>query len=226
MKSWKGKSSSQVISSWILAKLTQPKTILSKLTKPKTACLLLAGIAFIVYTSHRYASYKMNTREWVKAPINDIPRECPPPDYPVLKNASNLKICMTTLTDAKKGDVLQKMVRWRNFDSLLEMTWPNKLNYVQKHGYWLFNESDSLDTSRPPSWSKIRAARRLLNEENCDWVFWLDADTVIMNSEKKIENFLPAEEGKDLLITIQKGGSYNGLALFMWLLEVGLDDVC
>ena len=159
----------------------------------------------------------MNTTEWAKAPINDIPRECPATGYPVIANKEQAgKICITTLTDAKKADPLQKMLRWRNFNNLLDMTLPNKEAYAKKHGYYLFDESDSLDTTRPPSWSKIKAAQRLLNEENCDWVFWLDADTVVMNSAKKIEDFLPLEQGKDLLITAQKGGSYNAGA---WLIR-------
>ena len=164
-------------------------------------------------------SYKLNTTEWVKAPINDIYRECAKPPYPTLspetfKDAG--KICMTTLTDAKAGSPLQRFVRWRNFDSLLEMTWPNKQAYADKHGYYLFNESDTLDKSRPPSWSKIKAAQRLLNEEDCDWVFWLDADTVIMNSEKSVQAFLPSDKDKDLVLTRQKGGSYNAGA---WLIR-------
>ena len=111
----------------------------------------------------------MNTTVWEKAPINHIERQCPATGYPVVKSKQEAgKICITTLTDAKKADPLQNMLRWRNFNSLLEMTWPNKEAYAKKHGYYLFDESDSLDTSRPPSWSKIKAAQRLLTKENCD----------------------------------------------------------
>ena len=127
------------------------------------------------------------------------------------------KICLTTLTDATHADWWQRMVRWRDFGNLLDMTWPNKQHYCDKHGYQLFNESAQLDTSRPPSWSKIRAAHRLLTEEDCDWVYWMDADTVIMNSDKRIEEFLPTPEtGIDLVIARQKGPSWNAGA---WLLR-------
>jgi len=186
------------------------------LTRTKAVGLAACVAVFFILTGHRIASYKMNTMEWVKAPINDIQRTCPAPSYKTLAATEKPKICMTTLTDAKKGSVVQRFVRWRNFDSLLEMTWPNKQAYVKKHGYYLFDESDSLDPSRPPSWSKIRAAQRLLKEESCDWVFWLDADTVIMNSAKTVEAFLPADTQKDLILTRQKGGSYNAGA---WLIR-------
>ena len=190
-----------------------------RVDRSRILCAILATIFFIVFTSHRLASYKMNTTVWAKAPINYIERTCPEPGYSVIGTENKEqagKICITTLTDAKKADPLQKMLRWRNFNSLLDMTWPNKQAYAQKHGYYLFDESDSLDTNRPPSWSKIKAAQRLLTEENCDWVFWLDADTVVMNSEKTVEDFLPSETGKDLIITAQKGGSYNAGA---WLIR-------
>jgi mannan polymerase II complex MNN10 subunit len=190
-----------------------------RLTRSKAIAVGLATVLSIVYTGHRMVSYKLNTTEWTKAPINDIYRECPKPSYPTLsvdKYKDAGKICMTTLTDAKAGSPLQRFVRWRNFDSLLEMTWPNKQAYADKHGYYLFNESDTLDKWRPPSWSKIKAAQRLLNEEGCDWVFWLDADTVIMNSEKTVQAFLPSNPDKDLILTRQKGGSYNAGA---WLIR-------
>ena len=148
----------------------------------------------VVFLMHRIVSYRVNNRELVKLPINEIERYCPPPEYETIGTSSTAtkpKICITTLTDAAKADTLQRLVRWRNFNNLLELTWPNKERYCKKHGYKLFDESNSLDTSRPPSWSKILAVRRLLTQEDCDWVFWMDADTVIMNSEKRIEDILP-----------------------------------
>ena len=186
----------------------------------------------------RLTSYRVNHRALLPAPLNYIQRECPPPTYPTLHpNSSSFssslgssskqnqqqnqqqrpKICLTTLTDATHADWWQRMVRWRDFGNLLDMTWPNKQHYCDKHGYQLFNESAQLDTSRPPSWSKIRAAHRLLTEEDCDWVYWMDADTVIMNSDKRIEEFLPTPEtGIDLVIARQKGPSWNAGA---WLLR-------
>jgi galactosyl transferase GMA12/MNN10 family len=143
----------------------------------------------------------------LKSPANFKPRTCPPPTYPLLSNhlSSPAKICLTTFSDEVAGAVYHKLVRWRNFDNVLSTTWANKIRYVQQHGYRLYNESKrSLDRSRPPSWSKIRAVQRLLREEDCEWVFYLDADTVIMNSTIAIESFLP--DSYDMLITKQKGG--------------------
>ena len=178
--------------------------------------LLVVVFLVFVYISHRLASHMMNTTTLIKSPISNVVRECPNPKYDLIgrNDVEARKICICTLTDAKKADALQRLVRWRNFDNLLEMTWPNKKAYAKKHGYSLFDESDTLDTSRPPSWSKIRAAQRLLTQEQCEWVVWWDADTVVMNSAKRIEDFLP--RGKDMLITEQKGGSYNAGA---WIVK-------
>lgn len=210
-RTFKGKNGSPL---FIFAQL-----IFTRLSRPRNCCIALTLVFSVAFVAHRVISLEMQRSEanFVKSPLNDYERTCPAPKYPVVgRDGKKPKICLTTLTDAKAGGALQNMLRFRNFNSLLDMTWPNKQKYAEKHGYYLFDESGSLDTTRPPSWSKIRAARRLLTKENCDWVFWLDADTVVMNSSKKVEDFLPSEEGKDLVITSQKGGSYNAGA---WLIK-------
>lgn len=196
---------------------------------PITLSVLI--ILMLVFIGHRIASYKVNRAVLYKHPFNDIVRECPKPEYDVLSStwtteengATNTndknrpRICITTLTDSAKAGPIQKLVRWRNFDSLLDMTWPNKQSYCDKHGYILYNESMTLDPSRPPSWSKILAVRRLLTEEQCDWVYWMDADTVIMNSNKRIEDFLPLPDSSaDLILSVQKQNSWNAGA---WLIR-------
>jgi hypothetical protein len=127
-----------------------------------------------------------------------------------------LKICITSLTDQKSPSLVQRMTRWRNFDGIMKLTLPNKMAYAQKYGYYLFDGSDQYDPSRPPAWSKIRAVQYLLDApESCDWVLWMDADTVIMNSNIRIEDFLPADPTKDLIVVSDKNGGYNsGVFLF------------
>jgi galactosyl transferase GMA12/MNN10 family len=135
----------------------------------------------------------------------------PPPTAP----PTDLKICITSLTDQKVPSRLQRIMRWRNFDGIMDLTLSNKELYCQKHGYHFFDGSDHYDPSRPPAWSKIRAVQALLDgSERCDWVLWMDADTVIMNSNARIENFLPADPTKDLLVASDKGGGYNSGVFF------------
>jgi hypothetical protein len=148
----------------------------------------LALVLLCTFLVHRSVSRYMSHRPWMLAPIAHVERKCAAPSYQTLSQQdqqqsisssnNNQKICLTTLTDEKQKSRANKLLAWRNFDGLLELTWKNKQDYADKHGYHLYNESDMLDKSRPPSWSKIVAVERLLREENCTWVFWLDADTV------------------------------------------------
>lgn len=187
-------------------------TVTKKLLQVTTIFFVLLMIA------SRSVYYTINTKEWIQSPINYVERSGGCPAVPYKTDPShwwNTKICLTTLTDAAKADIWQRLVRSRDFGDVLSITWPNKQAYAEKHGYDLFDESKFLDTSRPPSWSKIKAVQRLLNEENCDWVFWLDADTVIMNSDIRIEEFLPID-GPDFLVAPEKNDKINAGA---WLIR-------
>jgi mannan polymerase II complex MNN10 subunit len=92
-------------------------------------------------------------------------------------------------------------MRWRNYDQVFGISMRNKNEYAEKHGYKTFDGSYLIDTSRPPSWTKIKALQRLLYEEECDWAVWMDADTVIMNKSILFESFLPSDEKYDMLCT-------------------------
>jgi hypothetical protein len=64
----------------------------------------------------------------------------------------------------------------------------NKQAYCKTHGYDFFYITESLDPSRPYSWSKIKAIEKILI--NYDWVFWTDADSLIMNPSIALENLI------------------------------------
>eukprot|EP00198_Chlamydomonas_reinhardtii_P012687 XP_001702024.1 predicted protein [Chlamydomonas reinhardtii] len=80
--------------------------------------------------------------------------------------------------------------RAAQFSGLLDITGPNKQQYAALHGYRYVDASDLLDRSRPASWSKILAVLSVL--DSCDWVFWVDADTLITNMSTPLERLLPA----------------------------------
>lgn len=123
------------------------------------------------------------------------------------------RICLTTLTDSHIGK-LQKLARCRNFDQV--QTYQNHFHYAQKHGYTSVDGSSFLDTTRPPAWSKIRAVQHLLQEQQCDWVLWLDADAVIMNSDIPLESLLPASSEIDLIVTKDRRFTANS---GVWLIR-------
>lgn len=75
--------------------------------------------------------------------------------------------------------------------SLGEFSVPNKVAYCKKHGYGLVIETDGFDRSRPPAWSKILFVKRHLHDH--EWVFWSDADSMILNDAVRLETFLDAD---------------------------------
>ncbi|KAG2423866.1 hypothetical protein HXX76_015024 [Chlamydomonas incerta] len=80
--------------------------------------------------------------------------------------------------------------RASQFSGLLDITGPNKQQYALLHGYRYVDASDLLDRTRPASWSKIPAVLSVL--DSSDWVFWVDADTLITNMSTPLEQLLPA----------------------------------
>lgn len=151
---------------------------------------------------------------WTEAPIHSLHRHCPTVDYPT-DPRQDTKICMTTLTDRNSTSMLQRLLRCRNFDDV--NTYANHRAYAVKHGYKIQDGSQFMDTSRPPAWSKIKAVQALLDlPGECDWVFWLDADTVIMNSSVAVQDFLPIETDMDLLVTYDRRLTANSGA---WLIR-------
>ena len=179
----------------------------------KQLCLLAGLIILCVpFCVHRTIVWYKGSKAWVMSPIMHLERQCPPPTYPTLtataegrSKASHLKICLTTLTDEKtkhSSSLFRRFIRWRNYDNILDLTWKSKQDYANKHGYHLFDSSDVVQTGRPAQWSKIEAVQRLLVEEKYDWALWMDADTLFMNTDKKIEDFLPADPDKDLVVAV------------------------
>ncbi|GLC57864.1 hypothetical protein PLESTB_001282600 [Pleodorina starrii] len=79
--------------------------------------------------------------------------------------------------------------RSAEFAGLLDLTGPNKRLYAELHGYSYIDASDLLDYSRPASWSKIPAVLSVFDQY--DWIFWLDADTLITNLTTPLERLLP-----------------------------------
>jgi len=54
-----------------------------------------------------------------------------------------------------------------------------KRAYCKKWGYDFVYETRARDETRPVSWSKIKLIQAILAQY--DWVFWIDADTLIMD---------------------------------------------
>ena len=63
--------------------------------------------------------------------------------------------------------------------------------YCKTHSYDFINYTHTLDDTRHPAWSKIKAIQKHIN--NYDWIMWIDADAIFLNQNIKIESLLDEE---------------------------------
>lgn len=87
-------------------------------------------------------------------------------------------VLYTGYTDGERG----------NFTEWADKTTKNKFEYAEKHGYGFLSERNYTAYDRPISWYKVRKILYLLEEY--DWVMWMDADSLIMNYNIKIEDII------------------------------------
>lgn len=64
----------------------------------------------------------------------------------------------------------------------------SKVEYCKRHGYDFIQDDSKTDYTRHLAWSKIPAILEYLPKY--DYLVWIDADTLIMNPEKKLEDFI------------------------------------
>ncbi len=81
----------------------------------------------------------------------------------------------------------------------------NKEAYARRHGYGFAAYTCSLDTSRHPAFSKLTAIDNHLADN--DWVFWTDADSLIMNPAVMLESIIAQGADKDMILTREAGAS-------------------
>ena len=77
-----------------------------------------------------------------------------------------------------------------NFQTLADYTWPNKVEYAERHGYRYFCKTDGF-TFHWPSGEKFPMIKQyLLDNPDTEWVWWVDTDTLITDYTKRVEEFL------------------------------------
>lgn len=71
--------------------------------------------------------------------------------------------------------------------------------YARRHGYQSVVAGESLDASRHPAWSKLLLIERfLVDHPSCAWLMWIDADAVIMDPARRLEDLV--DESLDFII--------------------------
>lgn len=81
----------------------------------------------------------------------------------------------------------------------------NKAFYCQKHGYDFIYSEELQDPSRDIYWSKIPLMQKTLENSSYKWVVWMDADTVIMNTDIPLEDLI--DDKYEFII----GKDWNGI---------------
>lgn len=89
-----------------------------------------------------------------------------------------------------------------NFADVGAISTPNKRAYAERYGYAFRLETERLDRARAASWNKILSIAHYL--PGYDYVFWTDADSLIMNPEIRLESITEGVR-EDLIFTKYEG---------------------
>lgn len=82
--------------------------------------------------------------------------------------------------------------------------------YCERHGYTYICHRELLDYRLIPTWNKLLAVKKHLSD--FDWVFWLDADALIVNPKHRIEDVIaPFDTGQDMLFSSDDCGLCAGV---------------
>lgn len=80
----------------------------------------------------------------------------------------------------------------------------NKTAYCARHGYRFVCRTDGFDPDRPSSWSKVPFIRAELAA--AEWVFWTDADALVMNAAVPVTRFV-----QDCVDVVLSGDPNHGI---------------
>lgn len=88
-----------------------------------------------------------------------------------------------------------------SWQELGELTYQNKLAYAERHDYTLIctlaDGTRWRDGSIPhPAWTKVTILRDLLSKHEFEWHFWTDADAIVIDQSRTLEEFVSFANGK------------------------------
>ena len=105
----------------------------------------------------------------------------------------NIVVCTLAINDWYR-DIVKYALRNIN-------QYCNKHNYkciIEDENTYLFN----YDKTRAPCWYKIKLIEYILENIDCDYIFWIDADSQILKNDVKLEYFIEKYFEKDTEIVL------------------------
>jgi mannan polymerase II complex MNN10 subunit len=103
---------------------------------------------------------------------------------------------------------------------MLNMSKAIHSDYARRHGYDLIVDYET-HTDRSVVWWKFNMAERLIKSAKYDWIWWLDFDTLITNTDIKLANIIEEElknttnpEAIDYILTHDCNGLNAGSFVF------------
>lgn len=117
------------------------------------------------------------------------------------KNSQNIpgKLKIAVATVIINEEVAKQKKKEVNYKEIVSFGTRSKEIYCKTHGYDFIIAEKKLSTcygitekrSLEPAWTKLALVSRILDDY--DWVFWTDADSIILNFDIKLEDFIDTE---------------------------------
>jgi predicted O-methyltransferase YrrM len=106
------------------------------------------------------------------------------------------------------GIVVTSLAAGKDYQTMVAKGVDNKRAYCKLHGYRCLIATETLDASRPIPWSKIPLILQAMEDPKARWIFWSDADSLIMNLAVPVEQLI--DERYNLIIAKDFNGINSG----------------
>ncbi|KAE9974865.1 hypothetical protein EG327_008643 [Venturia inaequalis] len=132
--------------------------------------IVLVAIVLLLIFFFRFESIETTT-------VTDDVREIftPASALPGFRPLNESRIAIVTFTTEQK--------------SFTHLSLKNKAYYAKKHGYDFYIDYES-NNDRGMMWHKFDMVQKVINASEHDWVWWMDFDTLITNTNTKLEEII------------------------------------
>lgn len=128
---------------------------------------------------------------------------------------TNEKFCIQLQDLEKKKDIcILSLYLGDKYKRITEPSHLSKKWYSKKHNYdYKFDDEDFYDNTRPKPWSKINQILKYIDKY--EYVVWIDADALIMNSDVKLEYIIENYMKDNLIMMAQDWICINSGVMFL-----------